>query len=216
MKKILKHLYKSHRIGVTTSKTLLWLHVKKDLPKIKGELGIDLAGGSMMTKRFFSTDRYISVDIDQEKLDEGKKNNPNAEAINCKIQDFMKIYQKERPELLVCFQTFGINNIFQHEETQEVVKMMTNFLKPGGSMIFNAGEFSLNLDVLDKELTPFLNRNFKKVDKKFYGAWISNINKNIPGPYQLILAYIMFMFPFLNRIFNIKQRYIYFCCKNKK
>ena len=214
MNKILKKLYKSYRIGITTSKTLLWLYVKKDLPKIKGKLGIDLAGGSMMTKKFFSTEKYISVDIDQNKLDSGKKNNPDAEAINSKIQDFMKNYQQEKPELLVCLQTFGINTIFQHDETIDVVKMMCDFLKFGGSMIFNAGDFSLNLNSLEKELTPFLKEKFKKVDIKFYGVWIS-YNKRIYGPYQLFLAYIMYMFPFLNKIFGFKEKYIYFCCKNK-
>jgi hypothetical protein len=214
MKKILKKFYKSHRIGLTTSKTLLWLYVKKDLPKIKGKLGIDLAGGSMRTKRFFSTEKYISVDIDQNKLDDGKKNNADAEAINCKIQDFMKSYKQYKPELLVCLQTFGINTIFQHEETIDVVKMMYNFLKKGGSMIFNAGEYSLDLYTLEKELTPFLKKKFKKVDKKFYGDWISH-KKNIYGPYQLFLAYIIYLFPFLNRIFSFKQKYVYFCCKDK-
>jgi hypothetical protein len=214
IKKILKNLYESHRIGVTTSKTLLWLYVKKDLPKIRGKLGVDLAGGNMGTKRFFSTKKYISVDINQNKLDEGKKNNPDAVAINSKIQDYMKNYQEEKPELLVCLQTFGINTIFQNEETLDVVKMMYNFLKPGGSMIFNAGEFSLNLNKFEQELTPYLKSKFKKVDRKFYGAWIL-YNKSISGPYKLIFAYIMYIFPFLTKIFSIKQKYVYFCCKNK-
>jgi hypothetical protein len=36
----------------------------------------------------FFTKQYISVDIDWQKLDAGKSNNPNAGALNVRIQDF--------------------------------------------------------------------------------------------------------------------------------
>ena len=51
MNKILKLILGQIRIGVTVSKTLLFLWLKKDLRLIKGNLGIDLAGGSMMNKK---------------------------------------------------------------------------------------------------------------------------------------------------------------------
>ena len=65
--------YRSHRIGLSAGKTLLWIWVKSDLPKIRGEIGIDLAGGSMVNKRFFRTKKYICVDIDRNELELGKK-----------------------------------------------------------------------------------------------------------------------------------------------
>ena len=52
MKKNFKSFYRSHRIGLSAGKTLLWIWVKNDLPKINGEVGIDLAGGRMFNKRF--------------------------------------------------------------------------------------------------------------------------------------------------------------------
>ena len=56
--KILKLFIGQTRVGVTASKTLLFLWLKNDLKSIDGELGIDLAGGSMMNKKFFITN-YI-------------------------------------------------------------------------------------------------------------------------------------------------------------
>ena len=70
---LLKSFYRSHRFGGSAGKMLLWIWVRKDMPKIKGELGIDLAGGTMGNKHFFSTKKYICVDINQTGLDIGKK-----------------------------------------------------------------------------------------------------------------------------------------------
>jgi hypothetical protein len=215
MLKIFKNLIQTHRIGLISSKTLLWLYVKRDLPKLKGKLGIDLAGGGMKTKRFFSTKKYISVDIDQKKLDDGKKEHPDAIAVNDKIQIYMQNQYNEKPDVLVCLQTFGINTLFDHDETLDVAKMMHNFLKPGGSMILNAGEFLLDLDSLEKELTFFLKDKFKSIDKVFYGDIISHKQINLPWYIQLIYAYTMYTMPLLGKIFGIKQKSVYFCCKEK-
>ena len=215
MFKILNNFIKSHRIGLILSKTLLWLYVRKDLPKLKGKLGIDLAGGGMKTKRFFSTEKYISVDIDQKKLDEGKKQNPDAIVVNSKIQNYMQNQYNEKPDVIVCLQTFGTNALFNHDETLDVVKMMHNFLKPGGSMIFNAGEFLLDLDPLEKKLTDFLKGKFKFVNKVFYGDIFSHKKRHLPWYIQLILAYTMYLMPLLGKIFGIKQKSVYFCCKKK-
>ena len=45
---LIKSFYKSHRIGSTSAKTLLWIWIKKDLSKIKGDTGVDLAGSNYM------------------------------------------------------------------------------------------------------------------------------------------------------------------------
>ena len=68
-------------------KTLLWLWLKNSLSKMPGEVGIDLAGGGMLNKCFFKTDNYICVDMNQIKLDEGKKNHPDAVVVNSTIQE---------------------------------------------------------------------------------------------------------------------------------
>ena len=53
------------RVSSTPGKTLLWLMLKNDLKNITGELGVDLAGGSMLNRPFFKTKKYVSVDINQ-------------------------------------------------------------------------------------------------------------------------------------------------------
>ena len=132
MLKKLKDFYKSHRVGASVGKTLLWIWVREDLPKMKGDLGVDLAGGSMLTKRFFSTKKYISVDIDKKKLDLGRGRNLDAGTLNIKIQDFLKDEKKAAPDVLVCLQTMGTNNFFEHEETVDTVDAMCKSLKVEG------------------------------------------------------------------------------------
>ena len=80
---MIKNLF---RISSTPGKTLLWLLLKKDLTSVKGDLGVDLAGGSMLNKCFFKTKRYVSVDINQIKLSEGMEVYPDAIAVNETIQ----------------------------------------------------------------------------------------------------------------------------------
>ena len=75
------------RISSTSGKTLLWLLLKKDLANVKGELGVDLAGGNMLNKSFFKTKRYVSVDINQIKLSEGLETYPDATAVHDTVQN---------------------------------------------------------------------------------------------------------------------------------
>ena len=130
--RVIKDFYKSHRVGASAGKTLLWIWVREDLPKMAGEVGVDLAGGSMVNKRFFATKKYISVDIDEGKLDLGMERNPDACALNMKVQDFLKDGKKEEPDVLVCVQTMGTNRYFEHEETVKVVDAMCKSLRVGG------------------------------------------------------------------------------------
>ena len=80
---------KGFRVSPKPGKTLLWIWVKKDLKSMKGRIGVDLAGGSMLNKPFFATKNYISVDINKIKLDEGLARYPDAKAFNTTIQDYL-------------------------------------------------------------------------------------------------------------------------------
>ena len=215
MKKIIKYLIGSPRIGSSAGKTLLFIWIKNDLKNIKGELGIDLAGGSMLNKRFFSTDEYVCVDIDQSKLDKGKNENSDAISINSKIQDFMNNKDQNKADVLLCVQTMGTNRFFEHEETLKVIKQMYYFLKPGGSMIFNVGSVNINLNHLENQIKEILNQKFKSVNIRTYGAFHIT-HKNLTHRFnRLILAYLMNFFLPLRTFFGFKKRKIYFACKNK-
>ena len=211
---LIKSFYRSHRFGGSAGKMLLWIWVKKDMPKVKGELGIDLAGGTMGNKHFFSTEKYVCVDVDQTQLDIGKRRNPNVVTINSKIQEFLKNEQQQKPDLLACFQTMGTNAKFEHEETLEVIKLMYRFLKPGGSMIFNVCWLK-NINEMEKQLSHFFDNKFKSVDCKFYGALHITPKKPIPGFIRFILAYLMHGLPPLRTYFGLKKERLYYFCQKK-
>lgn len=214
MKKFLISFYKSHRIGLSAGKTLLWIWVKNDLPKIKGEIGIDLAGGSMFNKRFFSTKKYICVDIDQNELVLGKKKNPDAIIINKKIQDFLKEKNQIKPNILACFQTMGTNHFFEHNESIEVIKLMYKYLEPGGSMFFNI-TWIKNINKIETELSEFLDKKFERINYKYYGAFHKTWRRPLPGFLRFLLAYLMYFLPLLRTMFGLKKERLYYFCYKK-
>jgi len=156
------------RISSTIGKNLLWLWLKKDLSDVKSELGVDLAGGSMSNKPFFKTKRYISVDINEIKLKEGLQVYSDAIAVNDTIQNYLS-NTKEKPNLLVCVQTFGTNLLFEHQETEKVIRSMSETLSVGGSMAFNIGiQSDIDTELLKNRLYSFLNSRFQNVKYNFY------------------------------------------------
>ncbi len=211
---LVKSFYRSHRGGGSAGKILLWIWVKKDLPKIKGKLGVDLAGGTMGNKHFFSTEKYVCVDIDQKDLEIGKSNNPDAIIINSRMQEYLKDDNQEKPNVLVCFQTMGTNAFFEHNESIDVIKSMYSFLKPGGSMIFNI-VWIKGINDMEKELSSFFENKFETVNYKFYGAMHKTWQKPVPGFIRFILAYLMHIFPPLRTFFGLKKERLYYCCRNK-
>ena len=214
MKKIFKSFYRSHRIGLSAGKTLLWIWVKNDLPKINGEVGIDLAGGRMFNKRFFRTKKYICVDIDQNELKLGKKDNPDAVTVNARIQEFLKKKHPKKPNVLVCFQTMGTNVFFEHNESIEVIKSMYQCLNTGGSMIFNI-LWTKDIDKIEKKISTFFDKKFETVNFKLYGAFHNTWKKPLPGLARFILAYLMYSLPFLRTMFGLKKERLYYFCNNK-
>ncbi len=214
---LFKSFYRSHRIGSTSAKTLLWIWIKKDLSKVKGDTGVDLAGGSMLNKRFFKTNNYICVDIDKDKLNIGKKNNLDAIAIHSKIQDFLQDRQQINLDILLCAQTMGANKFFEHDEILKVVMSMYKSLKIGGSMIFNVGKEVGNLDLneMENKLSTMLKGKFKHIDMQFYGFLHQSFQLPLPRPIIFILAYLMNLLPPLRTFFGLKKDKLYYCCQGK-
>ena len=109
----------------------------------------------MKNKQFFKTENYISVDINNIKLNEGLIAHPDAIAINDTVQSYLN-NTNDKPNLLVCVQTFGTNMFFKHQETEKMIKSMTKKLSFGGSMAFNVG-INSNINTVGlKDLSKFL------------------------------------------------------------
>ena len=215
MLKFLTSYSRSFRIGFSAGKTLLWIWIKKDLTMMKGDIGIDLAGGPMATKRFFSTNKYICVDIDKKELEKGLLENPDAQIFNCRIQEFLRDNNQKKADVLVCLQTMGTNGVFEHNEAFEVVKLMHNFLKPGGSMIFNFSCIK-NINYHEKEFSDFLKDKFESVNLRYYGAMHTTKEKKSPGFIRFFLAYLMHIFQPLRTMFGFEKKILYYCCKIKQ
>tara|TARA_B100000886_G_scaffold77753_1_gene50422 strand:+ start:1217 stop:1873 length:657 start_codon:yes stop_codon:yes gene_type:complete len=209
----LKNFYGSHRIGASAGKTLLWLWLRKDLIKINGYLGVDLAGGDMDNKRFFSTKKYLCVDIDGERLRSAKAKHPDADIINQQIEDFLINADSEKGDVCLCTQTMGTNKLFNHDKTIQVIKLMYDYLNQGGSMVFNIA-CPKNFDYIKNEANKILEKRFETIDIKYYGAF--HISRNwVPGFFRLFIAYVMDFAPPIRTLFTLRKYYIYFCCKNK-
>jgi len=213
-KKIIKLMTGPIRTGVTVSKSLLFLWLKKDLRSIKGELGIDLAGGSMLNKKFFITKKYICVDLDEKKLIRGSNNYPDALTVNDTIENYMGTYNKDKPDLLVCIQAMGINEKFNHDQTLIVIKMIYDLLKPGGSMIFNIGNHMVNLNLIETKLNELFNEKFKSIKIHSYGFMDKTVQKP-SSTLHFVLANLMNIFPPLRTCFGLKKTNIYCCFKKK-
>ena len=209
----IKSFYSSHRFSGSAGKILLWIWVKKDLPKIKGDLGLDLAGGAMGNKHFFSTKKYVCVDINLKDLERGKNKYPDAIIVNSRIQEYMKDEHQNKPDVLVCFQTMGTNAFFEHDESFEVIKSMYNHLKKGGSMIFNIVWLD-NIDEMERNLSTFFSTKFENVKLKSYGA-LHKTRLPMPGFIKFILAYLMHFIPPLRTFFGFKKKRLYYYCQNK-
>lgn len=225
MKKALKSFIGSPRIGATVGKTLLFLWLKRDLKKMRGELGVDLAGGSMFNYKFFNTDEYVCVDINQAKLDKGKNKYPNTIAVNSRMQEFMKNNNQKKANVLLCVQTIGINIYFEHDEAIKVIKQMYDFLKTDGNMIFNIG-LNKEISKIENEINIFLKDKFKSIEVKSYGALHRTAEKKksqfsfnqyvyFNAFLRIILAYIMDIFPPLRTFFGFKKKKIYVVCRKK-
>ena len=208
-----KNIYGSHRIGASAGKTLLWLWLRRDLTKINGDLGIDLAGGDMDNKRFFSTKKYLCVDIDGGRLNRAHAKHPDAIIINSKIEDFLINENSEKGDVYLCTQTMGTNNLFDHDNTSQTIKSMYNHLRQGGSMVFNVA-CPKNFDHIKIEVGKLLEKKFENIDIKYYGAFHFSPTW-MPGFLRLVIAYVMNFVPPIRTLFNLKRERIYFCCKNK-
>ena len=105
------------------------------------------------------------------KLNEGLQKHPDAEAVNSSIMDYLDNLKDEKPDVLVCVQTMGTNQFFDHDETCLTVEKMHEVLRSGGGMIFNVSSVGVDLNDMERRLNNLLKGKFKSVKSSFYGAF---------------------------------------------
>ena len=151
--------------------------------------------------------------------------------------DYLDNLKDEKPDVLVCVQTMGTNQFFDHDETYLTVEKMHEVLRSGGGMIFNVGSVGVDLNDIERRLSNLLKGKFKSVKSSFYGAFHSGgqprwdiendgivrrsndterpKSSRLRAMISLSVAYLMYMLPPLRTGFGLKKRKLYFCCKGK-
>jgi len=232
---------KRFRVSPKPAKTLLWIWVKKDLASMKGKIGVDLASGSMLNKPFFVTKNYIAVDVNKVKLDEGLVKYPDATVFNTTINDYLNNPKNESPDVLVCLQTMGTNQFFEHDETFSTIENMYRALRPGGGMIVNIGDFGVDLIDMERRLSELLHSKFASVRLRAYGAFDygglqprweqvdGKFARRVGGGqrpkqtpihallarFALPIALLMHLVPPLRTGFGMRKSRLYYCCTGK-
>lgn len=167
---------------------------------------IDFACGTMSFLDRIETPpmNYTGVEVLQDRIDEGLRKNPNANAICGRIQD---AEISKRGDLVVCHETVGINSWFEANETIEVVEKLINSTAEGGTLSFNIGPYSKKYY---KTVKSMLQENFEDVEINVYGRW----HKLLYWPFYVILSYVLLFIPKIGQ--HTKNQWIFFHCKTKK
>lgn len=169
-----------------------------------------------MNKRFFATDRYVCVDINEQKVRQGHEANPDAEVFVGRIQEFFASDRLGRANVAVCVQTMGTNAHFEHAEIVDVIRQMYQAVSAGGGIIFNVGN-KADRDALKEEMLPELRRNFERVKVRNYGALHREDHECVWWK-SLFLAFLMFALPtFRNNLFKGQDavRKTYVVCEQR-
>jgi trans-aconitate methyltransferase len=175
------------RLSLKPAKQLLWLFLWRDMRHSRGmESGIDAGCGRMENKHLFQTARYIGIDVDQDRLAEAKRQNPDAEIICAPIEEVRGVMG----DMVLCVQVMH-NRYFQVDNTVAAVRALIAMVRPQGVLIFNFGRPS---SPYEDEVDGLLRLAFATVSKRKYGALSANSTVLAP-----ILALAMFLLPALRK-----------------
>ncbi len=190
------------RLSLKPAKQLLWLFLWRDMRRSRGmEIGIDAGCGRMENKPLFQTARYIGIDVDQERLAEAKRQNPDAEIIHAPIEEVRDVVG----DLVLCVQVMH-NRYFQVENTVAAVRALIAMVRPHGVLIFNFGRPSFPYeDQVDGLLRPA----FATVSKRKYGALSAKQTFLAP-----LLAFAMFLVPALRKGRGYHKTY--YVCRGRR
>lgn len=177
---------RSIRLGKRPAKSLFFMWAKKDLRRLKPvKTALDLACGAMYFRPFLPARRYIGVDVLQERLDAGRQRHPDVETICGKIED---LTPGVTADIVICFETFGINSWFDNTATMHCVEKMIRATNKGGTALLNLGPAAARWHepVVDR-----FRKSFAAVAVKRYGRWSFETNPLV----SYALAWLMRLVP---------------------
>lgn len=187
------------RLASKPSRQLLWLWLEKDMKNLHGEIGLDAACGLFENKRFFRTKRYIGIDADDQRIEAGLKQHPDAEGEAIKIED---LGERHAADVVLCVQAIGTNVKFESENALKAVEKLIEVTRPGGALIVNVGSKSPTHGI-----ESALRAAFEHVEIRRYGRRMASF----PVPLPQIIAYFMNAFQSLRG-----DTKIYCLCKGKR
>lgn len=183
------------------SKQLLWYWLMRDMKLSQSyEVGIDAGCGAMLNRPWFRTNKYIGIDIDEQRLIEGKAKYPEVVSIRSRLEDA----KNTTGDFILCVQVFA-NKHLDKTKTMNIVDSLVQMVSPGGVLIFNITKRNLPYEM---KIDAYLNQHFTRVKKRKYGA-MSRQN-TILAP---VIAALMYFLPFLRH----RKEYtkIYYLCQDR-
>lgn len=184
------------------AKQLLWYFLMGDMRlSVNYEIGIDAGCGHMENKGWFKTQRYIGIDVDQDRLDLAQANHSDAEIINAKIEEITGLVG----DIVLCVQVMN-NRYFDVENTYVATKALIEMVRPGGVLIFNISRKAFKFE---EEILMLLERSFDTIKVRKYGALSA-----IRTVFSPLIAGLMYIFPFLRK--GLGYQKIYYVCKGRR
>jgi SAM-dependent methyltransferase len=134
----------------------------RDLKKHSGQVALDLGCGSMRNRPYFQAPRYIGVDMDAERLAEGRRRYPGAEAHRVKVEEFRL---EGGADIVACIQVL-FNVGFDPAVTLQAVENAISLTRPGGCFIFTIAKENLRFE---SDIDSAVRLAFEQVEKVPFG-----------------------------------------------
>jgi SAM-dependent methyltransferase len=151
-----------YRFTIRPTKQYLFLLLQRDGRLSKGrEIGLDLGCNRMQNRPVFHTQRYVGVDLDGEALRTGQRKYPEAEAIQCSIEDAAKFPDGD---FVVCVQVFSKHYPF--DKALPALVRVCDKVRKGGVLLINFGK--KNMEQIPA-LRAVLAERFEAVEEVPYG-----------------------------------------------
>ncbi len=205
------------RFSRRPNKQLLRFFMASDMKKSEGyEIGVDVGCSEMVNRPMFKTEKYVGIDFSKDKLEQGQKKYPSAQAVSQKFEDIEGI----KGDFVVCTQTQSFGAEFNTDRPLQALKCLLKMTAEGGALIFNLhNEAALKHE--DK-IDSVVYNNFSLINKKYYGDRNESLfttNKRdfklyLSVGYALLIAGLMYFFPSLRT--SKGRSYVYYFCQGKK